>query len=411
MEGVDVGRSVEEHRDAVRAAVQETARGARPTQVRPLTPDLSGRLARAVHARRPIPGFDDSQMDGFAVRADDLAEARADRPVRLRTTEHVVAGLRNPSPLAPGTAAPIMTGAPLPPGATAVVPIEHTRDREFGPSTGGAEVVFTRPVEDGAFIRRQGSDLPAGDVVLPAHAPLTPAAIGALLAAGVEQVEIAPDLRIAVVSTGSEIAAGDVPDVNGLVLQAATAELGLPCTRHAVPDDPDALRATLEHLAARHDLVITSGGVSAGTREVVRQTLEGTPGSWFGHVDVQPGGPQGLAVLRRGDREVPVVCLPGNPVSVLVSFELFLRPALAAAVGRPSERPTGTAALAEPLLSPPGRLQVRRGTFDASGHVALVGGPGSHLIASYARADLLVFVPKSVTALAAGDSVTWWRIR
>src|SRR5690606_31753247 len=123
MEGVDVGRSVEEHRDAVRAAVQETARGARPTQVRPLTPDRSGRLARAVHARRPIPGFDDSQMDGFAVRADDLAEARADRPVRLRTTEHVVAGLRNPSPLAPGTAAPIMTGAPLPPGATAVVPI------------------------------------------------------------------------------------------------------------------------------------------------------------------------------------------------------------------------------------------------------------------------------------------------
>ena len=177
-----------------------------------------------------------------------------------------------------------------------------------------------------------------------------------------------------------------------------------------MPDEPPALARLLGRLAADHDLVVTTGGVSAGTREVVRQVLSEAPGAWFGHVDVQPGGPQGLATLVEGDREVPVVCLPGNPVSVLVSFELFVRPALAAAVGRVAWRPAGTSLLAEPLVSPEGRLQVRRGRLDADGAVRLVGEAGSHLVASYARAELLVFVPEEVTALSPGDSVEWWRI-
>ncbi|SKB08662.1 molybdopterin molybdotransferase MoeA [Aeromicrobium choanae] len=406
-----MSRSVEEHVHEVAEAIRRAARrrAQDPPLLRPVTEELTGRLATPAVARLDVPGFDNSQMDGFAVHAADLARADI-APVTLPTVAHVVAGDARPPRLDPGSVAPIMTGAPIPLGADAVVPVERTGAGEFGPVDGGTLVEFREPVEPGTFVRTVGADVTSGAEVLEAGAPLHPAAIGALVVAGVESVEVAPPLRLAVVGTGAELVSGAVPDSNSRALAAHARELGLPVTTHLVPDDPDLLRDVLAQLAAGHDLIVTTGGVSAGTREVVRQTLEGTPGAWFDHVAVQPGGPQGLASVRLGDREVPVVCLPGNPVSVLVSFELFLRAPLARAAGRVAQRPSGSALLAEPLVSPAGRLQARRGTLTADGSVSLVGAAGSHLAVSYARADVLVLVPEHVTALEAGDTVEWWRI-
>lgn len=406
-----MGRSVDEHAAAVAAAVRratERRRADDPVPT-PVTPGLGGRLARPAPSSCDIPGFDNSQMDGFAVHAADLAGA-SDAPAVLTTVAHVVAGGQAPSRLERGTTAPIMTGAPIPPGADAVVPVERTRTGDFGPVAGGASIEFTEAVSPGTFIRERGSDLRVGEAVLDTGAPLNAAAVGALVAAGIGTVSVAAPLRIAVVGTGTELVRGDVPDSNSRALLAHAHELGLPATGHVVADDPDELSRRLAQLARDHDLVVTTGGVSAGTREVVRQALSPTEGAWFDHVAVQPGGPQGLAVLRDGEREVPVVCLPGNPVSVMVSFELFLRRPLAEAAGRIPTRPSGTAPLAESLVSPAGRLQVRRGRFDEHGRIRLVGEAGSHLVASYARAELLVFVPDEATTLSTGDSVEWWRI-
>ncbi|MCL3837484.1 molybdopterin molybdotransferase MoeA [Aeromicrobium duanguangcaii] len=406
-----MSRSVDEHVGEVAAAISRAAHRRtqdRPVE-RPVAPGLVGRLAAPAVSRLDVPGFDNSQMDGFAVHAADLARA-ADAPVALPTVAHVVAGDAAPTPLALGTVAPIMTGAPVPPGADAVVPVEQTVAREFGPVGGGAVVEFTAPVAPGTFVRARGTDVRAGEAVLEAGAPLHPAAVGALVVAGVETVRVAPALRLAIVATGAELISGAVPDSNSRVLLAHAHELGLEATAHVVPDDPAELEALLDRLAPLTDVIVTTGGVSAGTREVVRQVLETRPSAWFDHVAVQPGGPQGLAGWDDGDRVVPVVCLPGNPVSVLVSFELFLRPPLARAAGRIDQRPTGTGPLAEPLISPSGRLQVRRGLLRSDGSVSLVGAAGSHLPVSYARADLLVLVPEDVTALDAGDIVQWWRI-
>lgn len=406
-----MSRSVDEHARAVAAMVRGAAdqRFREQPIERPVDDRLSGRLAAAARSRLDVPGFDNSQMDGFAVHSVDLARA-AHSPVALPTVAHVVAGDDSPPPLAPGTAAPIMTGAPIPPGADAVVPVERTRPGGFGPVEGGALVEFVEPVSPGTFVRPRGADVRSGDAVLEAGAPLHAAAVGALVVAGVEHVAVAPAVRVAIVATGAELVSGAVPDSNSQALLAHARELGLQASAHLVPDEPAQLERLLARLAAENDLVITTGGVSAGTREVVRQVLEPTPDAWFGHVAVQPGGPQGLAQLHDDDRVVPVVCLPGNPVSVLVSFELFLRTPLARAAGRVAGRPSGSAPLAAPLTSPAGRLQVRRGRLDADGSVSLVGEAGSHLAVSYARAELLVFVPEATTSLDAGDTVEWWRI-
>ncbi|MBC9224724.1 molybdopterin molybdenumtransferase MoeA [Aeromicrobium sp. 636] len=406
-----MSRSVDEHAREVAAMISRAAHRRaqdRPVE-QPVTAALSGRLAAPAVSRLDVPGFDNSQMDGFAVHAADLARA-GEAPVALPTVAHVVAGDAAPPRLAPGTVAPIMTGAPLPPGANAVVPVERTRSGEFGPVDGGALVEFTEPVASGTFVRGRGTDVREGEAVLEAGTPLHPAAVGALVVAGIDTVEVAPALRLAIVATGAELVSGAVPDSNSRVLLAHAHELGLEASAHLVPDDPGELEALLDRLAPQTDLIVTTGGVSAGTREVVRQVFEPRPGAWFDHVAVQPGGPQGLAAWHHDDRVVPVVCLPGNPVSVLVSFELFLRPPLARAAGRIAQRPSGTGPLAEPLTSPPGRLQVRRGRLQPDGSVSLVGAAGSHLPVSYARAELLVLVPENVTACDAGDTVEWWRI-
>ncbi|ACZ30839.1 molybdenum cofactor synthesis domain protein [Xylanimonas cellulosilytica DSM 15894] len=404
-----------------RVLVADLLAAARQAAVLP--PRVLARDARAIVA---LPGFDNSQMDGFAVRAADLTAATPAAPVRLPVGPAVPAGTA-PAPLAPGTAAPVMTGAPIPPGADAVVRIEDADPPGFGAGPGGGVTVtsaaFARPVAAGTYVRTAGSDVSASAVVVAAETTLGPAQLGALVAAGVADVEVWAPPHVLLLSTGSELVPAGRPlgpaqvfDANGAALTAALAQVGCRVTARVVPDDPAALLSAL-HETQDADLVLTTGGVSAGAYEVVRSTLDD---AWFGPVAMQPGGPQGLGTVAvrpagNGDadpaRIVPLVAFPGNPVSALVSFELFLRPVLARATGTvPATRPARRAPLAEPVDSPPALLQVRRGRLDDDGRVRLVGGPGSHLLAHLAAATVLVHVPPGVARLEAGTAVDIWEI-
>lgn len=422
-------RPVDVHREAVRTLVRPALAGARRVDPCVVADLLSAAgaagtagsrvLAADVHAAVDLPGFDNSQMDGYAVRAVELAGATPSDPVELPVAAPVPAGTQ-PPPLTPGTAAPVMTGAPIPHGADAVVKIEAADPPVFPEPGATATVRFSAPVAPGTFVRRAGSDVAAGDVVVPAGTRLGQAQLGVLVAAGVAEVEVASPPHVLLVSTGSElVAAGErlgpaqLYDANGAALTAALAEVGCRVTHRVVPDDPAAVRAVLTEASDDVALVVTSGGVSAGAYEVVRQTLTD---AWFGHVAVQPGGPQGLGTTTLGSptatRDVPLVAFPGNPVSALVSFELFLRPVLAEATGVvPAHRPGGRAPLAEAIDSPEHLHQVRRGRLGADGRVEMVGGPGSHLLAHLAMATLLVHVPPGVAHLDEGDDVDYREIR
>ncbi|MCJ1715750.1 gephyrin-like molybdotransferase Glp [Curtobacterium sp. VKM Ac-2922] len=376
-------------------------------------------LGRAVRSPIPLPPFDNSQMDGFAVRA-------ADAGATLRVVAPIPAGAV-PSDLQPGTAAPIMTGARIPVGADAVFPVEATAPGAFPAALSLPTVTVPDDLTAGTFVRTTGSDLAADAVVVPAGALLTPAVLGALAAAGVRQVDLVRRPRVLVVSTGSELdgvdgeAAGvavagaasggaGINDANGVALRAALAEVGAESRTVRVPDDEARFTAALEHAVGDWaDLVLTTGGISAGAYEVVRQALE-PRGLVVTPVAMQPGGPQALGTVPFDGRPVPVVAFPGNPVSALVSFEVFLRPVLARAAGMAESRPVQVLPAADAAESPVGKHQVRRGRV-VDGRVHFVGGPSSHLLAHYADATHLVHVPVGTAAVAPGDPLTVWSLR
>lgn len=376
-------------------------------------------LARAVVAPGPLPAFDNSQMDGFAVHT-------ADAGATVRVVAPVPAGAV-PAALERGTAAPIMTGARIPAGADAVFPVERTDVGAFPAALTLESVRVPTDLRPGTFVRSVGSDLAAGAVIADAGSPVTPALLGALAAAGVDTVHLLRRLRILVVSTGSELvsagsgrvsagaalddgAGAGIRDANGVALRAALAEVAVESRVVQVPDDTGAfVDALAQAVGDWADLVLTTGGISAGAYEVVRQALEPL-GLTVTPVAMQPGGPQALGTVRLAGRPVPVLSFPGNPVSALVSFEVFLRPVLAAAVGLPADRPTSTLPAAEPAGSPPGKHQVRRGRV-VDGRVHFVGGPSSHLLAHYAAATHLVHVPASTDTVVPGDPLTVWSLR
>jgi len=366
--------------------------------------DARGRvLAADVVAATALPSFDNSAMDGYAVRAAEVAGA----PVALPVAFDIPAGRTDVPPLPEGAVARIMTGAPVPEGADAIVPVEQT--------DGGTEVVALKAAaEVGTYVRRAGEDVAAGDVVLAAGTVLGPAQIGVAAATGHARVPVRRRPVVLVLSTGSELVApgaplqhGQIYESNGPMLAAAVEDAGARAQLlRFVPDDVEQFLAVLAERAVGVDLVLTSGGVSAGAYEVVKDALAGR-GVTFDKVAMQPGGPQGAGRLDGG---VPVVTLPGNPVSSLVSFEVFVRPVLRAALGHPHpERPVVVARLAQRLTSPSGRRQFRRGVLDArEGTVAEIGGPPSHLLGSLAKADCLFVVPEDVTELVAGSEVAVW---
>ncbi len=377
-------------------------------------------LARDVVSPVDLPAFDNSQMDGYAVRSAEVADAVASgRPFPIGA--RIAAG----SPvgeLPPGTAAPIMTGAAVPRGADAVIPIEAATPNRFLPEASTATVSFADPVDAGTFVRTAGSDLRQGELLLAAGTRLGPAQWGVLAAAGCPDIDLVPRVRVIVISTGEELrqpgaplGSGQIYDANSAILVTALTECGADVVHAAtVSDSGNDLRGILAERGADADLLVTSGGVSAGAYEVVRDVLEGA-GLDFGSVAVQPGGPQGLGVadlhaLGGASGSLPVVAFPGNPVSALVSFELFLRPVLRALAGLPASRPVDRLPLAEPVTSPPAKHQVRRGTVDAHGRVRLQGGASSHLLHAYAGSSVLVHLPVGCAAADAGDLVEVWRI-
>jgi molybdopterin molybdotransferase len=365
-----------------------------------------------VTARVDIPVFDNSAMDGFAVLFDDVAAASPDAPVTLTVVADLPAGTDLDPPLGPGEAARIMTGSPTPTDATAVVPFEDTLGG-LADSLGRITVVRA-PRPPGVHIRRRGGDVVAGDELLQAGTVIGALQAAAAAAAGVAEVIVTRLPRVAVVSTGSELVSpgtplrrGQIPESNSELLAGLALEAGVEVVfRTTVSDDGDGpphAIAEAETLGA--DAVIFSGGVSAGAFEVVKTTLADR--MTFTKVRMQPGKPQGFGVTDAG---MLLFGLPGNPVSAAVSFEVFVRPALRAALGHPHpERPRVTAALAAPLTSTPGRRQFRRGVLDAvTGTVRETGGPPSHLLAALARADCFFVVPEEVTELPAGASVEVW---
>lgn len=376
-----------------------------PAEERPLEHARGRVLRHPVHAAVDVPGFDNSAMDGFAVRVDDVATV----PVTLRVVADLPAGTpRNPT-LGPGEAARIMTGAPVPTDATAVVPFEDTRLGLDGSLSETEVLIASRG--PGAHIRRRGSDTPAGAVIAPAGVRLTAARIAAIAASGTASVEIARAPRVAVISTGSELVApgmplryGQIPESNSYLLAGLAEEAGAEVVlRASIADEGDGPRASIaeaERLGA--DVVVFSGGVSAGAYEVVKNTLGDL--MRFDRVRMQPGKPQGFGSTLSGTL---LFGLPGNPVSAAVSFELFVRPALGALEGAADlGRETLRVALAADRRARPERVQYVPVRLDRSDPACWTALPTAHGTRGLGEADGLAIIPPSDRDLVAGDLVT-----
>lgn len=395
-------RTVEEHQHVVAGLIT-----ARPAVTVPLADALGLALADDVVAPLPLPGFDNSAMDGYAVLAADVAGASAENPVKLPVTEDIPAGRTDLLTLAPGTAHRIMTGAMLPAGATAVVPVEST-------DAATDTVSIFAAVPEGRHLRRAGEDVTAGTTVLSAGEVLSPAALGLAAALGFAELKVIPRQRVLVLSTGTELVTpgtplqpGQIYESNAVMLAAALREAGADVsTAPATSDDVTLFRQTLAGHAKDVDLIVTTGGVSAGAYEVVKDALAGDVE--FVKVAMQPGMPQGCGRLGGSVDGTPIVTLPGNPVSALVSFEVFIRPPLRAAMGLPSQRPRRSATLTEKLTSPAGKRQFRRGVLGTDAQVSSYGPPASHHLRWLATANCLLDIGEDVVELAAGSPVPVW---
>lgn len=392
---------------AVVAELLRPLRAANRTEVLPLRKALGRSLVNDVSAPISLPPFANSQMDGYAIRSVDVPDGGRE----LRVMPSVPAGA-SPGPLKPGMATPIMTGAMLPDGADAIVPIERAVPDRFLAHTEEA-TVWLPPAAPGTFIREVGSDVKAGERALAANTFLGPAQLGLLAALGVPEVRVHHAVSILLVTTGDEVVkpgqtlpAGKIYDSNSTLLEAAMTQAGLKVHRAGiVTDNPEGLRTLLRTEGADADVIVTTGGVSKGAYEVVRQAMEDQPVQFL-HVAMQPGGPQGIGTFEGR----PFLGFPGNPVSCLVSFEMFLRPVLADLFGTPAPRTPLRARLSQPLTSPEHKHQVRRGTLQPDGTVELQGGESSHLMHALSDSNVLVHVPVGVATLDAGAEVEVWML-
>lgn len=399
-------KSVEEHLTGILERVAPLS----PLELQLL--DAHGSLlVDDVAATGDLPSFDNSSMDGYAVRLADVADAGERYPVVLDVVADIPAGTSSDVTLDPGTCARIMTGAPVPAGTEAIVPVEWT-------DAGMPTVRITRSPQEGQYIRRRGDDVAAGQTVLEGGTELGAAQVGLLAAIGRDRIRVRPKPRVVILSTGSELvqpgrplSAGQIRDSNSYMLTAAAREAGAIAYRVGnVADDPKALLDTIEDQLIRADVVVTTGGVSAGAYDVVKEVLSDLGTVAFEKVAMQPGMPQGFGTI--GPDETPIFTLPGNPVSAFVSFEVFVRPALLRMQGADSlQRPVVRARCERGFGSPSGKRQFIRAAYtpaagpDGEPAVTPVGGHGSHLIGSLALANALIVVPEDATEVADGETV------
>ncbi|ASU82441.1 molybdopterin molybdenumtransferase MoeA [Nocardiopsis gilva YIM 90087] len=373
-----------------------------------------GVLAEPVASPVSLPRFDNSSMDGYAVVATDLASASEQDPVQLPVVADIPAGDPSANAIRSGYCARIMTGAPVPSGATAVVPVEWT-------DGGQATVAITRSVREGNAIRRAGEDVETGTTVLRGGVRLGAAELGVLAAVGRKSVRVHPRPRVVVLSTGEElvepgrpVGPGQIWESNSFMLTAAAQDAGCTAYRHGfIGDDPATVLDTLDDVLLQADIILTTGGVSMGAYDVVKEVLSRSGTVTFDKVAMQPGMPQGVGTI--GVSKTPIVTLPGNPVSAFVSFQLFVLPALRRMRGLPpAPLPTVRARLARQVASSPrGRRSYLRAIleYDHGGDdsVAFTAFPaarqGSHQLSALAETNALVIVPEQVTELAEGSVV------
>lgn len=358
-------------------------------------------LAADVAAPGDIPPFANSAMDGFAVRAGQVGEGS-----RLRVVGEIAAGaVDRPSP-GPGEAVRIMTGAPMPDGADAVVPVEVAVE-----DTG--EVTLGVTPEPGENVRPVGEGVRAGEVVLVAGRLLGSSEVGMLAAMGIGRVLVNPKVRVASLATGDELVEpgaplrpGQIHESNSYAVAAQVLEAGaIPFRQPIVPDDREALRRAFRGALSQADVLVTSGGVSAGRYDLSKQVLAEMGDVVFHKVGMQPGMPQAFGTIDG----VPVFGLPGNPVSCAVSFEIHVRPAIRRMQGRTDlNRPRVTATLAEDVRSPEHKvsfLRVRLERGEDGWLATTTGDQGSAILRSMVLADGLAEVPADRTAMAAGEPI------
>ncbi len=366
-------------------------------------------LAEDVVAQWPLPSFDNSSMDGYAVLASDVSSAAEASPVTLTVIDDVPAGSRADVALRPGCAVRIMTGAPIPSGTDCIVPVEVT-------DAGTDSVEIRENVAAGSYIRRAGEDVIVGDVVVRAGKLLSSRQLAVIAAVGKGHLVVYPRPRVAVLSTGSELvepgtplSKGMISDSNSFLLVSAANEAGAQAYRvPPVPDDAEAFSAAISDQLHRADLILTSGGVSMGAYDTVKEVFSSYGTVEFTKVAMHPGMPQGHGVVGESDDErIPVITLPGNPVSSYISFQNFVRPAINKLRGLGStDRPRLAAEVTKPLDSPQSKRQFARGRFLDDGRVEPVGGgQGSHVIGGLAQADCLIVIPEGVAHVNAGDTV------
>ena len=397
--------TVERHLDEILAAMPQ------PEPIELAVLDAQGLLcAEEVVSQRALPAFDQAALDGYAARSDDVAGSTVHAPVELGVVGESVAGASTPSSIGPGLALKVAAGAMMPAGADLVVPAVWTDE-------GAVRVAVQAAPPAGSYVRRTGDDVAPGDPAVGVGTPIGPAQISLLAAVGRERVLVRPRPRIAVLCAGSELvdvgttpAPGQIVDVNSYALAAAARDAGAEAYRSGIlPSDKRRLTEVLESQLLRSDLVLIAGTFASGGSDMVQDALAELGQMHFSQVTMHPGPAQGFG--RLGRDQIPVICVPGEPVAALVSFEVFVRPAIRLMLGkRQLFRRTVQAIAGQSLVSPLGYRQYLHGTVmrhpDGGYVVEPVGDGTDALLARMARANCLIVVDEDVTEVAAGGLVT-----
>ena len=382
-------------------------------EARPILEALGQVLAQDVFSPLDVPPSDNSAMDGYAVLAEDTRGASPASPRRLTVTGEVAAGAEARERLEPGKAIRIMTGAPIPPAADAVVPFEDTDEEQLGR---GATIGILREAPPGWNIRRRGEDIPRGSLVLAKGTELTPPGVGLLASLGMEKVQVIRRPVVAILSTGDELmepgqppAPGKLYNSNAYSLAAQVARAGgIPRLLGIARDREEEVLAKIEE-GLSTDLLLTSGGVSRGDYDMVKEVLARRGEVGFHQVRMRPGKPMAFGSFLREGRRVPHLGLPGNPVSVMITFELFARPAIHRMMGKAYTPPTTTTALIEQRVANRDgrRVYARVKLRQENGvlYARLTGDQGSGILTSLASADALAIIPEDTPLVKEGDPV------